>query len=1586
MTPTEALIHSSSTSINHSRTPSQSLVMEHFGLGRPEETYVEMNEDGSKKADEPRRKPREPVLARQSSAGGAKETLDTTLTYENDESPRYCEIEEKSHYELLSNARTATAQQQQYEVVYQEILEERAPKTRDNAPTTTRRPEMEPLRPIEGLPDILGNAPTNKGNSSSDADDESSKDFDALETVRPASKITLDDTFRPASFYLSHCKARDGGGSGDSSDSDLVSPPPVPSSPPPMEEVLLGFSSFKDRDSNSLNNLLTGTNSANVFREQGGRIAQEEISLEARRPSVSSRASARSPTREATLSPMREVALSPTRQHGSQQSLGSRELPPLPTGSQQSLASREVQAMVAGRGSREVLVISPFHSREGSLDNETFLRPSFTQGGLVDHSQRSTSAELSSSDTANYEQEYRRYHLENIQEVSNTLERNESGSHNTSIISQDLNISYNSVYDSRLQQGKVYKLEDHPVLQKRKSLDERREERQQPKYFQPDPHSAEIEADLQSPRGKVPYYVSDLEESTGDETGGQFSNLSANQPGGMVDVITQSMNALDVESKSYFEDKNQVENERIAMLRRSYTPDPYLTKNASKEASPRQSAESFESNNVSRSKSLEGLLGDSPGVPKANLGYAPQSRQLCSPHNFMDSPKPVSVRGYQPPPPPLGVPPLDLGSGAPSPAQRPSLGSPHESSAVPPAGGPQGAAMEPPLRNSAAPSSQRAENFLEHGPPTPNSGGGGGPIHNTSRPSSRGPASRGRHTDMAARSMTLPARIKYSQDISSGRPDSSFEDNSPRTRTSKSGLPEDAEVVPPSPRGPDPHGGHSLPRESHQRPRDPAEDFVRARRRNPSAGARGADLEALKRKFGGNLSNITAGDLLGKSHEELVLILIQLRRQATSITEAADTCRAELDNMRNTGDQGAGELRQHTWELEEQLGRLAPVISLVDNMVKLGTLYRGQDNSQPLASRGQSSSGQAPRENGLSRYSEEDGRQGQLRRELQRVQAQLAVSHRGLEESGDALGQLEQDLTSLTMQLNTRGGHREMIQARIAEVQETASNMQRRRLGIMRQIQELTQKEDLLTNEIRPSPTGVAGAEPVPQRGPRQQDTWYETDIDNNFTRDRGPETEEQIRQESKVVGMTSGSQGMYVNTYIEEKHNYENYENFRAQEQLQNPYEDEVATVHSEGVASQAPMVPPRDGDEWVQARMGDISEADERVQRFYGILPKEVKGEVKTPRMVKQASKKNSKVKRSGSGEEDSESLEVDSVDEDDPPPPPLPRGNFTQMHNFLSDSPYEPKEVATRGESRPSQGNVDNLGQKPTKANFRLGDISALSTLSTSRPPSRPGSSLSAHERLFGTSREESLSPDMSPVKSSSIASSDSQASSQAMLSPVFKSAAARAIIEEERKTPVQIIPKARKKPMKKRHMTISGSQPTAVQEALARHDVNSRTRARDDMDMERLLKPRDAPDVVRSTYAGEFRVDNLLGVPEKINIPERYVPEEQVDERSPEERRTRLKKADSIRRMLAESQANQPIPKREGDQAGTVAEDRRQREQMLALSQVLARQVMEKSRVVAGRQGVKSNQKEKYEVKPPEEDFFSNQRWNREVFAG
>jgi len=216
---------------------------------------------------------------------------------------------------------------------------------------------------------------------------------------------------------------------------------------------------------------------------------------------------------------------------------------------------------------------------------------------------------------------------------------------------------------------------------------------------------------------------------------------------------------------------------------------------------------------------------------------------------------------------------------------------------------------------------------------------------------------------------------------------------------------------------------------------------------------------------------------------------------------------------------------------------------------------------------------------------------------------------------------------------------------------------------------------------------------------------------------------------------------------------------------------------------------------------------------------------------------------------------------------------------------------------------------------------------------------------------------MSPDpASPIKSASIHSSDSNQS--ALMSPVFKSAAARAIIEEERKTPVNIIPKARKK-SKKRHMTISGSNPAmmaAISAHQARQDQSNSGRARDDLDMERMLKPRDAPDVVRSTFDSEFRsnaIDNIFGVPDKINIPERYVPEESDDQRSPEEKRNRLKKADSIRRMLADSSTTPVITRRAGEvESSSMGDEKKQREQMLALNQVLARQVIEKRRMVSG----------------------------------
>ena len=103
-------------------------------------------------------------------------------------------------------------------------------------------------------------------------------------------------------------------------------------------------------------------------------------------------------------------------------------------------------------------------------------------------------------------------------------------------------------------------------------------------------------------------------------------------------------------------------------------------------------------------------------------------------------------------------------------------------------------------RNSVV---SRNENFLEAGLPSPTSSD---QRRSVSRPTSRGPPGNldwmGRQqTPGDGRSMTLPARIKYSQDsLPRDITDSFDSDNSPRTRTSKSGLHEDGgTVVPPSP-------------------------------------------------------------------------------------------------------------------------------------------------------------------------------------------------------------------------------------------------------------------------------------------------------------------------------------------------------------------------------------------------------------------------------------------------------------------------------------------------------------------------------------------------------------------------------------------------------------------------------------------------------------------------------------------------------------------------------------------------------------------------------------------------------------------
>jgi len=204
----------------------------------------------------------------------------------------------------------------------------------------------------------------------------------------------------------------------------------------------------------------------------------------------------------------------------------------------------------------------------------------------------------------------------------------------------------------------------------------------------------------------------------------------------------------------------------------------------------------------------------------------------------------------------------------------------------------------------------------------------------------------------------------------------------------------------------------------------------------------------------------------------------------------------------------------------------------------------------------------------------------------------------------------------------------------------------------------------------------------------------------------------------------------------------------------------------------------------------------------------------------------------------------------------------------------------------------------------------------------------------------------------------------------------------------------VPRSKAK-VKKRSFTITGSQPAAVLEAIQNHnsmEAAGGARSRDDLDMEQALKTGEdsssggsgnvsPPDVIRSAIKKDDNgreivkgtpanasstniIDNLFGVPDKIVIPERYVPETDMDHQTPEEREVRLKKADSIRRMLADqSTTSAGVGDLEtGAEGGASSlesaeaersEEKKHRERLLALNQVIAQQVLEKSRMVAGK---------------------------------
>lgn len=143
------------------------------------------------------------------------------------------------------------------------------------------------------------------------------------------------------------------------------------------------------------------------------------------------------------------------------------------------------------------------------------------------------------------------------------------------------------------------------------------------------------------------------------------------------------------------------------------------------------------------------------------------------------------------------------------------------------------------------------------------------------------------------------------------------------------------------------------------------------------------------------------------------------------------------------------------------------------------------------------------------------------------------------------------------------------------------------------------------------------------------------------------------------------------------------------------------------------------------------------------------------------------------------------------------------------------------------------------------------------------------------------------------------------------------------------------------------------------------------------MEVALRPRiNAPDVVRSALGPREKIsthtiDNLFGAPNKIVIPERYIPE-QTPELSPEEKKRRQEKVEVIKKMLSETTPSMTanvrvlritikdyvsnsffLFKDNAMPPSQISAEKKQREHLLQLNQILAQQVMQMSKIVAGK---------------------------------
>ncbi|CAG9855448.1 unnamed protein product [Phyllotreta striolata] len=707
--------------------------------------------------------------------------------------------------------------------------------------------------------------------------------------------------------------------------------------------------------------------------------------------------------------------------------------------------------------------------------------------------------------------------------------------------------------------------------------------------------------------------------------------------------------------------------------------------------------------------------------------------------------------------------------------------------------------------------------------------------------------------------------------------------------------------------------------------------------------------------------SVSAGELLGRTHEELVLLLIQLRRQSSQTIQAIENCYNEIDTIqaqlyamdqtrRMENLQKLEQIKQHLLELEKQYEKGKPLVNLVDNMVKLGSLYRVPQERSNISHhiKDRIEFNQHIQEQRLLAEEKRDwNRLNTSHLHLQEKVQQLYALDRLIHEESGTLQNLQQDKEGIERAL---GG----LRHRLSKGFKDPSEIEMARKQQIMLENELIRVHFMLAQNSKKLEETVSGNAKLEQelmvlkqklQSATMQNTPQYTNPSDSITcsAENSPELDSDLHKVKKKIGEL---QQQRQKLSLQVRQLTDRSSNLSQQKVL--PNDIQSSSMNKKRIQSL-----------WRETDLDTMSITDHG--EYDANSPR-----VKSNPLYINTSYRNE---------------EYDFCQDTNTNP-------FTNDHATTTAIPQEKQEIKTvrivKRESEKRQRDREK-SMPPGKWDAVQEEDSSSDSCNVFKPPLHIAQSapslLSSAEDLNGSGDQRAPGDDK-PHE----------------ISPVFKSEAAREIITEMaiQQTPKQpnrrIVPKE-----KRRHYTAPHDQSLlqSIQQLPDDADkfgMNGR-RARDDLDMERALRQRiDAPDVVRSTLINtelkynERTIDDLLGTPSKINIPERYIPE-QLPQLSVEEQEYRLKKVESIKKMLSDTtfiststtNLNEDGP--ETAKAPTkiinkatskMCDERKQREHLLQLNQILAKQVMEMSKIVAEKATASmSNQKEQNKAEEDED---------------